>query len=339
MNATSTEGFNAIRVWNLILPGGLYIQPEVLRKVSGSRYGVVIAEFSTSILSNIILCLWRLVTHRHFIWWGSGFDPLFRKTGILPLLKGKVVRYLTTRAGAVVTYSEMGMSYYMQMGCPRKNIFVAHNSIDTQKILAIREELLQDGKAIQQISSRHQLESKQVILYVGRLIKEKNVDLLLHAFRLILQKHAQAALILVGEGPDRSRLESLAKVLGVQPIFTGAIRKNELGKYLCLSSLFVLPGPGGLAINEAMCYQLPIVCTRADGTERHIVRNGVNGFIVEKTTPENLAGAMMTILSDSSLRERMGANSLEIIREEGGLQRMVGVFQEAIRFVEKGEKR
>ena len=100
-------------------------------------------------------------------------------------------------------------------------------------------------------------------------------------------------------------------------VFTGALYNAEqVGSYMMASSLYVLAGMGGLSINDAMTYGLPVVCSVCDSTERDLVTNGVNGFFFREGDAADLAEKITTILKNDSLRREMGIASLSIIENK-----------------------
>ena len=136
-------------------------------------------------------------------------------------------------------------------------------------------------------------------------------------------------LIIVGDGPERAALESLAKVVYPAAEFAGAKHGAELKPYFAEADLFVLPGTGGLAVQEAMSHGLPVIVAKGDGTQDDLVRAG-NGWQIE---PENygvLVSTMKNALSDRARLRRMGEESFRIVSEEINIQKMVAAFMDAL---------
>ena len=103
---------------------------------------------------------------------------------------------------------------------------------------------------------------------MGSLNKWKKIELIIDA--AILLKKYDIKILIVGDGINKKKYKNIViqKKLKDNFTFTGSIySKAKLYKLLKQSKIFVLPGPGGLAINEAMHAGLPIICSRADGTE------------------------------------------------------------------------
>jgi glycosyltransferase involved in cell wall biosynthesis len=136
-------------------------------------------------------------------------------------------------------------------------------------------------------------------------------------------------LVIVGDGPERAALESLAKEIHPSAEFIGAKHGVELKPYFAEADLFVLPGTGGLAVQEAMSYGLPIIVAQGDGTQDDLVRKG-NGWQVPPDDFEALVATMKDALSDAARLRRMGGESYRIVKEEINTGKMVEAFITAL---------
>jgi glycosyltransferase involved in cell wall biosynthesis len=157
------------------------------------------------------------------------------------------------------------------------------------------------------------------------------VDLLLEACRS-LPRRKQPRLVIVGDGPARREFESLAERIYPQTEFKGAIHGSDLEPYFMQADLFVLPGTGGLAVQQAMAYGLPVIAAQGDGTQADLVRPD-NGWQVPADDLPAVIHALDDALGDVSRLRRMGRESYRIVRDEINLSVMVNVFLKAIRQV------
>jgi glycosyltransferase involved in cell wall biosynthesis len=122
-------------------------------------------------------------------------------------------------------------------------------------------------------------------------------------------------------------LESLARTIYPSAEFPGAKHGSELAPYFSAADLFVLPVTGGLAVQEAMSYGLPVIMGQGDGTNDDLVRP-TNGW--QLSGPETLADVLQEALSDVSRLRAMGSESYRIVSEENNLERMVETFVGAV---------
>jgi glycosyltransferase involved in cell wall biosynthesis len=161
---------------------------------------------------------------------------------------------------------------------------------------------------------------------VGRLQLRKRVaDLLLACSQI----EPNPRLVIVGDGPERKSLESFAQQIYPSAEFVGARHGAELKPYFTEADLFVLPGTGGLAVQEAMSYGLPVIVAQGDGTQDDLVREA-NGWQIPPDSVHYLIYIMQEALSDVARLRRMGAESYRIVKEEINIEKMVGTFVRAL---------
>lgn len=176
----------------------------------------------------------------------------------------------------------------------------------------------------------------RILLYVGRLAPEKNLDLLLRSFALIMARTNDTYLILAGSGKSRGALESRARSLGIhrRTRFAGFLGRTKLDPLYQAAEVFVFPSKTetqGLAVGEALAAGLPCVVVNAGGAPES-VRDGIDGFLVEDDA-EQMTARTLELLADPLLRRNMSeeakrgaaARTPESI---GG--RMVAVYEELI---------
>ncbi len=157
-------------------------------------------------------------------------------------------------------------------------------------------------------SSDGQTSARPVVLFVGRLRAYKGLQYLLHAMTRV-----EANLVLVGDGPERHRLEELSRHLNIQQRvhFAGHLADEVLPAAYQAADLFVLPShlPSeafGLVMVEAMASGLPVVCTELGTGTSVVVRHGETGLVVPPADPEALAQALSRLLLDDDLRQGLG---------------------------------
>ncbi|MFM7022688.1 MAG: glycosyltransferase family 4 protein [Flavobacteriales bacterium] len=225
-------------------------------------------------------------------------------------------------ADAHVNYVDSAYEILGSYGVPKEKIFITNNSIDTDVLL-------------NEIGARERQPLKKTILHVGRLVKWKKVDLLIHAHAEVLKKHPDAELRIIGDGPEMPALKKLAQDLKIasKVNFLGKIYDAELGKYFLESSVYVLAGMGGLSINEAMCYSLPVIVSECDGTEKKLLRDGFNGKYFKIDDYQDLANQIDFVISDDNRNKEMGKNSLSIIKNEINVHTVIQGYLDAFNYV------
>jgi glycosyltransferase involved in cell wall biosynthesis len=278
---------------------------------------LLIVEANPRYLSTPSALYWMKQRGHPVLGWGLGAPPL--KGPLSGLRKTRRSSFLRP-FDALFTYSRRGADEYAALGFPAERIFVAPNAASSRPVspLPLRSPTF-DGKPC--------------VLFVGRLQARKRIDDLLQACAL-LGEDIRPRLVIVGEGPERLALEALASTIYPSAEFPGAKHGAELAPYFSAADLFVLPGTGGLAVQEAMSYGLPVIMGRGDGTNDELVRPA-NGW--QLPDPQALVGVLREALSDVARLRAMGAESYRIVREEINLEKMVGVFMEALNKFQKQE--
>ena len=291
-----------------LLGGSLYLcyQQGLMDWLEEWNPDALIMEANPRYLSSSAAVEWMHKRDRPVIGWGLGAPPVsgFRERGRVNFLQ---------QFDAMIAYSQRGADEYASLGFPLDYLFVAHNSVSPSPTWAIPVR-------------PDTLDERPCIVFVGRLQARKNVDLLLGACAEI---GSQPRLIIVGDGPEREALESLASEIYPRAEFVGAKHGAELKPYFTEADLFVLPGTGGLAVQEAMSYGLPVIVAEGDGTQDDLVRKG-NGWQVTPDDFDALVSTMKDALSDVARLRRMGEESYLIVKEEINIEKMVETFVRAL---------
>jgi glycosyltransferase involved in cell wall biosynthesis len=156
------------------------------------------------------------------------------------------------------------------------------------------------------------------VLFAGRLIHEKRVDLLLSAVAIVKTEVPMISCAIIGDGPERGALEDLTASLGLEKnvIFTGFVDQDGLTAYMKASKVFVLPSVRegfGLVIIEANACGLPVISIRHEmSAVRELVQDGVNGFLISKLSPREIAEAILKVVQDDVLRGELAQNGFEM---------------------------
>lgn len=288
-------------------------QPDVLVVEANPRYP-----------STRLAVRWMHARGRPVVGWGLGAPPIDpgRISAPAPLggllaawRKWERTTFLRSLDG-LIAYSHRGAQQYRELGLPIKDIRVAPNAVSPRPISNVPpvRPPASDGPA--------------TVLYVGRLQPRKRIDNLLLACA-DLPINLQPRLWIVGDGPARAGLEHLSGEVYPRAEFLGARHGPELAPIFSAADLFVLPGTGGLAVQQAMAYALPVIVAEGDGTQDDLVRPG-NGFLIPAQDLPALTVALKAALSDLDKLRKMGAESYRIVYEEVNVETMVSAFVNAL---------
>jgi glycosyltransferase involved in cell wall biosynthesis len=295
-----------------LLSGPLYLcyQRGLLGWLRAWEPDALVVEANPRYLATAAAVRWMHERGRRVIGWGLGAPPI---SGPLQGVRERRRRDVLCRFDALIAYSNRGAAEYARLGYPRERIFVAANAAARRPTEAL--------------APRPEVVDRPSLLFVGRLQRRKRVDALLRACAELPEPKPR--LVIVGDGPERRELEALASSVYPQAEFAGAKHGAELRPYFAQADLFVLPGTGGLAIQEAMANGLPVIVAKGDGTQDDLVRSG-NGWQITPEDERALRDTIRTALADVGRLRKMGAESYRIVRDEINIEKMVDVFIQAV---------
>jgi glycosyltransferase involved in cell wall biosynthesis len=307
-------------------------QPAVLRSLLRRDFDIYICEFDLKIVTNLLTAL---LSHRYgarFIWWGHGFSK--SETPLKTALRCRFIHW----ADAVLLYNATAKHRYAEIGLSPGKMFVAYNSLDTDKLTALRARVTE--AEVESLRRQLNLPGRRVAIYVGRLLTEKKVDLLLRAFAQAREREPELSLLIVGDGPERLQLERLARELNVAPAvrFCGSITdQREVVRYFCCADVCVSPGFVGLMIINSFAYRVPIILPDHDphSPEIEAFQEGVNGLAFPSDDATALAERLIRISRDADLRQRLGAGAQQTIAERFNIHRMIQGFADALAYVSR----
>ncbi len=216
--------------------------------------------------------------------------------------------------GALVAGSRHA-EYLERLSMPAERICIVGGCVDNKRFFRKAEEAPQvaDWNFGRTVAAPY-------FLYVGRFVRQKNLHTLLQAFHRYRRKWPGRAwdLVLVGSGPEESRLRGAIRDQGIQGVhFAGFRQADELPAFYANAGCFVLPSaeePWGLVTNEAMASSLPVIVSRRCGCAPELVQEGHNGFTFDPNDIKGLARVLETVWQMPLCeRERLGAESRRII--------------------------
>ncbi|MFC1515070.1 glycosyltransferase [Candidatus Omnitrophota bacterium] len=211
-------------------------------------------------------------------------------------------------ADRIVAISRAVRDCYLKQGCRFQNIIVINDGID---INYVNKSAMNKNNGFRK--KFNVTSGEYIIGTVSRLSKEKGIGFLVDALPLIAKSVRDFKCFIVGDGPLLEDLKKKVNSLGFteKVIFTGKLDNP----FYVLSNfdVFVLPSIKeglSLSIMEAMTLGVPVVATKVGGI-KEIIDDGVDGLLVDEADPESLSRAVLLLIKDSNLREKIRKNSLE----------------------------
>jgi glycosyltransferase involved in cell wall biosynthesis len=233
------------------------------------------------------------------------------KPGWRRRVKEAVVPSVIGGADSVLVTGSLARDSVVSLGASPDRVRVFANTVDVEWFgdqadrLSARRDELRAGFGLER--------EDVAVVTVARLAPEKGLDVLLRAA-------GTHPVLVIGDGPERGRLEALARELGVRATFAGdRPLEGVLDAYVAADVFALLSSyePWGVVVNEAAACGLTLVLSERVGAARDLLRDDENGFLVPAGDVEAAADALARLASDPGLRESMGARSRELVRGYG----------------------
>ncbi|MDQ7837672.1 MAG: glycosyltransferase [Thermodesulfobacteriota bacterium] len=220
----------------------------------------------------------------------------------------KVMSYLVEK---VICVSKNLKDFFVaELKVPQDKIEVIYNGVDVEKFKGKKQEL---GKGVG-------TDKKSVIGNVARLSDPKDHFTLLTAFSHVLHvldENHETILVVVGDGELRQEIEQRISILGLSDNVILLGKRDDIPELLAGFDIFVLSSKREgfpISILEAMACGKPVIATNVGGVSE-ILTDGVNGLVVPSENPDRLAGAILQLLKDKNLSERIAKNALETVKQ------------------------
>ena len=306
-----------------ILPGSLIkipflktkmkYNPCIWRKLSEGNFDYV-AVGGYYHITMLFAILWSLI---HSVPYTiiSESHLLNRRTLWKVLLKKNLLPFIIKRAEFLLPLGKLQAEYLIHYGAKEKDIYYFPNIPDINFFIT---ESNKYRKKKNKIKKELGINSKYIILYVGRLAEEKGLFTLLRAFKEIKNNYDNLTLLIVGDGELRDGLEDFKNKKNIGNVrFEGFVENNELPLYYAIADIFVLPSLNefwGVTVTEAMASALPIILSDKVGSRKDLLKEGKNGFCFKNDDSGRLASYIERFLENPASIAEMGKNSRKIIK-------------------------
>lgn len=226
-----------------------------------------------------------------------------------------IIKYSYHKSTKLIAISQDLKREAIEFGATEDNIHVISEGIDMRKFRPMDKDALK---------RRLGLPDGFLLLYVGPVFRLKRIDRLIKVSAR-LSTDFDLHVLIVGDGPERTSLEILAREMGLQDrvVFIGQVSHDEVPQFTAASDVFVLCSETeGLpkCVREAMSCGVPIVASNVGGLPE-LVSNGETGYLADDDI--ELEKNLRQIMSSPELRERMGAQALEFARKNFAIEKAV----------------
>jgi glycosyltransferase involved in cell wall biosynthesis len=265
----------------------------------------LIHTFQISYTSSLSILLAKLLRKPSVIklacsGWGGDIQRA-RKT-----LYGKIFLFMVKKASKIITLSSTIADELVEENIDRSKIKLIHNGVDLVHFKDIQNK--------SQLRTKLGISNRKCIIYTGRLVYQKGIDLLIPSFSR-LQEETECQLIIIGDGPDQAKIVRLIEDYRLSKFVILVEETKDIASYLNAADVFVLPSRfEGLSnsLLEAMACSLPIISTRVGGSI-DIIEDGINGLLVDCESDKQLTDAIARVFSDPQLARNLGDNARKTI--------------------------
>jgi len=261
---------------------------------AASKYDLLVVGSQVNNISYPLSYFLRL-RGKSIAYWGHGKDSSVETPKGLKAVAEQTKIWLTRRADGFFAYTNGVRDYMVSNGVERSKIFVLNNTIDIASQRSLFDKLIPQRESLRLQAG---LNGKKVLLFVGRLTRQKQLDVLIDAFYSLRLMDESYHLIIVGGG-DTSLLHSVKDRFGERSFrYVGA--HEDISQFCVISDLYVLPGAIGLGPLHALCFDLTpaVIHSRVHKPEYEYL-NGENALILpEGSTAEEYACSIKALLED-----------------------------------------
>lgn len=237
--------------------------------------------------------------------------------------RNRVRQILSYFTDSIVVVSEATREFVAQgWKAPEEKIKLIYNGVDITPF---------ENKKNMRFEKRSELglsEDLLVVGSVGRLMRVKNYTCLLRAFSMIAGEFNGVKLLLVGDGPDKNKMELLAKELNISDMVMFMGTRPDINELLSVMDVFVLPSISegiSLSILEAMASHVPVIASNVGGNPEII--NNENGMLFSSDDHVELSGALRILIEEPSRRKEFSISGRRSVEEKFALKRMVKDYE------------
>lgn len=252
--------------------------------------------------------------------WSSGYTRP-GLSGFKVAVRNYLLNIVYKNASVHICYGSGHSDYLKLLGIDKSKIFIAQNTINVERIISSTD--------LNSFQNKYGTELK--ILFVGAVIKNKNLKLSMKVIDNLISKGLNISFTIVGDGEERGNLVEFWNGLRNREYINivGSKYGDELNQIFREAELFLLTGSGGLAINEAMAYGLPVISTYGDGTVKDLL--GDSPLLLHATTEDEVTSRIEYFYSlDRSDKINIALSNRKSILAKASMSNMVDNYLGAL---------
>lgn len=303
-------------------------QVGLLQQVRQRHWDGIFIEGAQANLSGFLAALWCRRRRIPCIWWGKGYF------GSQPFYRRWINRLQLKIPDAFLPYGDTTHQFLVEHGVNPARIVSAYNTVDIESLVSRHKSLAEWGHSLIQQIGWH--EHRPLVISVGRIIPAKRVHDVCQAIATLNKRGMKLFLLVVGDGPDRSRCEAIVQELGIgqQVHFTGRVPEDVDSALLTTADVAVFCGALGLAINQAMALKIPVVVADLPGPDGEMIEHLRTGWRYPYKDVSQLSETLVQVLTASN-REEILSNAYHEITTKRNLQSYANAFAQALQVAQR----
>ena len=296
----------------------------LMQTVKEEQPAGVIFQFNQTNLTEWQVLRWCLKHHIPYGIWGCNYTRSDLK-GFLVRLRNIIYGYVYRNSSMCIPYGSLYHDFLVKSGVPEECVITAQNTIDVESIAEREKEFL----------PKNYHHDTTHVVYVGALAPQKRIDSSIEAVSQLLAEGLDIQYDIVGGGDLLDSLKQFCRRFPEEVRqhihFHGAKYGDDLVAFFRNADVFLMPGTGGLGVNEAMAYGLPIISTIGDETVVDLIDG--NGYLLNNmgNVEEQKTALRQFIRLSPENKVAMSQQSLSIVLQRATLKNMVDKHVEAIK--------
>ncbi len=233
---------------------------------------------------------------------------------------GKLIENIVSKLGKSIAVSQMTKKNLESLGFKDKDVYIIPNGIDLKRVSEVTPHI-----------------EKCDVIFVGRLIKEKNVDVLLKAIDYVGHELCDIRCHIIGDGPEKDRLVKLVddRRIDNHVTFFGFMEHDEIISRIKSSKLFVLPSSRegfGIVVIEAFACGVPVITVKHERNAAYRLVNKETGIVINLDVYE-LGDAIYRIITNDNLQENMSKSAMTVAQEydwDGVVDKLICIYKDLV---------
>ncbi len=283
--------------WGIVIPSkrfsifGMEFYWQPVKKYLNAS-DLIIVQQANRLLLNYYLILFRKLHKIKMAYWGHGLNLQLPQNNIA----NKFKKLLIARTDWWFTYTKKVKNIVAGTGYDENKITIVNNAIDTKKL--IKEYSRLNGQTTEKIRKELNLTTDNIGIFCGGIYEEKRIEFLIEATDLVKQKVPDFQLIVIGSGPDETKLKELMKTRDYIK-FVGPKFHEDRVPYFKVSKVFLMPGLVGLGVLDSFALETPMATTNYPyhSPEIEYLKNGYNGVMTDDNV-NDYATAVVKLIKD-----------------------------------------